>query len=81
MSVCKACGAPIIWIKLQSGKSMPCDAMPIHFQPYGGYLKLISDDGIVFNNCAACDESELVGYMSHFATCPAAGQFRKRGQS
>lgn len=26
MSKCKACGAEIVWITMESGKTMPCDA-------------------------------------------------------
>ena len=27
---CKACGAPIMWIRTRAGKSMPVDATPVH---------------------------------------------------
>jgi len=29
MSTCKACGAPIKWVKMESGKAMPVDIDPI----------------------------------------------------
>ncbi len=80
MARCKACGAPIIWIKLKTGKNMPCDAQPIHYSPScNGNLMLITPDGAVLGGGVARDDtSKFVGYTSHFATCPAANQFRRR---
>jgi len=64
--VCKGCGADIIWIKTQSGKSMPVDAKPI-----SGYPAPLLSTVLVH---------EMVKiHMSHFATCPKADKFRKRG--
>ena len=76
-SVCKACGAPIKWIKMASGKAMPVDAKPIPFRsdPKGG-LTLVEEDGRVVRGMMDI-ESDKYGYTSHFATCPMASQFRK----
>ena len=71
MAICKACGAELIFIKLPGGKAMPCNAQPIPFRNdlQRGALKLILPD---FD-----PSSDVFGYESHFATCPAAARFRK----
>ena len=63
-STCRGCGAPIVWIRTAAGKSMPCDAEPVLSADIGG-LAAFEPDG--------------VGHVSHFATCPAAEQFRRKG--
>lgn len=81
MGKCKSCGADIIWIKLKSGKVMPCDPQKIPFRVMvpgtKGSLTLVCPDGRV----ASGDydpTSDMYGYQSHFATCPAAREFRRR---
>ena len=54
---CKACGAPIHWIKMKSGRFMPTDREKQSFVTTDGEVKQ--------------------GYISHYATCPYADQFRK----
>ena len=84
MSKCKSCGAEIIWIKMKSGKSMPCNPRGIHYreQVHGDeecMLTLVTHDGnVVVGQACEENESELVGYVSHFATCPNANKHRKR---
>ena len=78
MSRCKSCGKEIIWIKMASGKSMPVDAEPISYKldMHNGNLTLITPDGRVVK--AFFDPgSDVVGYTSHFATCPNANAHRK----
>jgi len=77
ISRCKTCGKEIIWIKTTAGKNMPCDAGGILCRPdKQGDLTLVTRDGKTIR--AVKDEtSELVGYTSHFATCPAANGWRK----
>jgi hypothetical protein len=59
---CRGCGAPIYWVKLESGKCMPLDR--------GRQVRVgfISGRGFVAHG----------SYTSHFATCPAAKDFRKK---
>lgn len=77
MPKCKGCGAPIIWIRTPNGKAMPCDPQRI---PYRTNLKgkytLIDPAGRVCVGDLDLD-SDKYGYISHFATCPAANQLRK----
>jgi len=79
---CKACGAPIVWIKTLNGKSMPCDAVQIPYtEKRGGSLKIVTDDGRVISAKTPhwVSEADGVGRTPHWATCPQAGSFRKGG--
>ena len=78
MSVCKAYGAEIVWIKLKSGKSMPCDAQKIPYKMdwHHGKLNLITPEGKLVKGSLDIT-SDKYGYQSHFATCPMASKFRK----
>jgi len=82
MPKCKACGAPIIWIKLKSGKSMPCNPAPIHYSASLNpeRLNLVLPEGTVLEYGVKDPASSKYGYTSHFATCPAANQFRRHDQ-
>lgn len=78
---CKSCGAPIRWIKMASGKSMPVnpDQVVYWWRPGGAAGKVVTPNGEVLS----CDfDGELekatgVGYIPHWATCPNADQHRK----
>lgn len=77
---CRACGAEIIFIKTKAGKQMPCDPVPVPYWPRdGGSGRIVSMDGRV----VSCDldgprDKARFGRVSHFATCPAAGRFRRK---
>lgn len=80
ISKCRSCGARIIWIKMASGKMMPCDATPIRYRPnsISGELLLVTPDGKIARGDADPVSGERVGYQSHFATCPCAELHRRR---
>lgn len=80
MSKCKSCGAEIIWIKTASGKMMPCNPQKIRYRETvlnRGNVTLITPDGKIVTGTIT-PNSDRYGYESHFATCPAAANFRKR---
>lgn len=82
MSRCRSCNAEIKWIQMTTGKRMPVDAAPISYRiavpGSTGAKTLITPEGKVVS--AFFDPgSKLIGYVSHFATCPNANQHRKRG--
>ena len=79
MSKCRSCGAEIIWIELASGKYMPCDADKISYKQNFHFekLTLITPEGKVTRGDFD-PGSDLIGYTSHFATCPNANQHRRR---
>ena len=70
MNTCKSCGAEIVWVEMDSGKPMPCDAKPLTVVEV--YEVKGKKKGSVVNT----------GYhMSHFATCPNAEKHRRKGCS
>jgi len=77
MAVCKGCGKQILWTKMQSGRAMPCDPEFIHFSK-GGNEVFVTPDGYVIHGTRKAD-GDLVGYVSHFATCRQAQRFKERG--
>jgi hypothetical protein len=79
MARCKSCGAPIIWIRSfgGAGKPMPCDQMPLRYRPdANGGSVLVTGAGRVVRGVLDPD-SEMVGYTSHFATCPHSAEHRR----
>jgi hypothetical protein len=61
---CRSCGAYIVWLKTSTGKNMPVDA------------DSLDEAEIEHGERPVFDAKE--GHISHFATCPDAGKFRKR---
>lgn len=78
MAKCKGCGADIIWIKMPTGKAMPCDPEKVPYKNTfpAGELTLITPEGKIAKGELDLN-SETYGYVSHFATCPVANKFRK----
>lgn len=76
MAYCKGCGREIIWIK-----KMPCDPLPVaYWTSPQGRGKVVTTDGKVVR-CefrGNMQRASGIGYIAHWATCPAADQFRKR---
>lgn len=62
MPNCTSCGAPILFVTLPSGKSMPVDAR-------GSTLVRLSDD--------KTRGTMVHVHASHFSSCPNAAQHRK----
>lgn len=77
MPKCKGCGKPIVWI----GKH-PCDPDQIIYRAEKkGNLRVVTPNGEVMS-AVLSDNPETatgIGYISHFATCPQADRFRRRG--
>ena len=80
---CRACGAPIIFLKTAKGKTMPVDEGAVFFKahPDGKELFILGDGSTMRGNQVSDRaEGDQFGYISHFATCPNADDFRKRGK-
>lgn len=84
MTRCNSCQAPILWVRTQSGREMPVDREPssslgnIELGPAVDGPPTIA--GILSRDEASAyrersDAPPL--YVSHFATCPNAKQYRK----
>lgn len=77
MARCKACGAPIIWIQMKSGKLMPCNSEPIPYKENpSGKHQFVTGQGEVVT-ADIYPGSDKYGYVSHYATCPEADSFRR----
>jgi len=86
MSVCRGCGREIRWIRsTKTGKAMPVDAAAWPFIPGGGPDTFITGDGRTVRGHRPTGKeihdriATQMGYTPHWATCPAAGHFRKGG--
>lgn len=81
MPTCRACGAKIIFIKTSAGKSIPCNADPVtYWEKPKAKGKVVTPNGMVLSCKFEGDPQKAtgIGYVSHFATCPKAGEFRRK---
>lgn len=76
---CRGCGRDIAFIKTTKGKSMPVNPTSVYFIPAGGPNNYVMIDGSVKRGRepGIGEKETWIGYISHFATCPAAKDFRK----
>jgi hypothetical protein len=63
---CKGCGAEIVWAVTDGGRHIPLDAK--------AEKRFILVEGAIQPPAALLRDT----YVTHFATCPKAGEFRKR---
>ena len=74
MSKCKGCGADIEWIPTAAGKSMPVDPLLIKVtDDTHGKLNLVMSNGNTVSRASIGTQ----GYVSHWATCSKAKDFKK----
>lgn len=81
MAKCKSCGASIVWIGMQSGRSMPCNAEQVtYWKDAKGKDTVITPNGETVRANLSGDLATAtgIGYIPHWATCPQALNFRKR---
>lgn len=76
---CRSCGSAIRWVKMESGKYMPCDWTPVNYKPGGDGepVSLVTPDGKIVRGVQDWSSPEF-GYTSHFATCQNAAEHRRR---
>ena len=80
MAKCKSCNEEIIWIKMRSGKSMPCNADSIiYWKNPKGKATVITPNGETYRADLEgdLDKATGIGYIPHWATCPQAKNFRR----
>ena len=77
---CRGCGQEIAFIKTAKGKTMPVNPEAVYFIPAGGPNTYVMVDGSIQRGREPDTEDwgkpAQIGYISHFATCPAADSFR-----
>ncbi len=73
ISTCRGCGAPILWLISPKDKLTPIDPAPTA----RGNLRIDLDYGVwlMILNFGEVPPEER--YISHFATCPNAKEFRR----
>jgi hypothetical protein len=79
-SECRSCGALILWVEwAKSGKKMPIDVTPSDDGDVAvTYRK--AENKLIASKAAQLTDEELRGrnlYLSHFSTCPNAGEHRR----
>lgn len=65
MNTCRACPAPVRWVRTEAGRAMPLDPVPVpegNVQLVGGVAHVLHKDEV---------PQPGARYVSHFATCPA----------
>jgi hypothetical protein len=78
IAACRSCDAPIVWATSSGGKRMPVDALPV---PDGNVELTLQPGSWVGPVAAVLTAPSLFAKplrKAHFATCPAAEQWRKR---
>ena len=84
MNKCKGCGAAIHWIKTAGGgKPIPCNPEKVvYWRTLLGKERIVTPNGEILS-CTLEGDPETatgIGYVPHWATCPAAANFRKQGK-
>lgn len=77
---CSGCGARVIWIKTGAGKNMPCNPTLHNYKiDQTGKEKIVTQTGKVVTGVTGVDAqaADGFGYISHFATCKSANNFRR----
>ncbi len=78
---CRGCGAPVLWLKTESGKSMPVDPEKVmYWKVRGGKKRIVTPNG----ETVACElsgdlqDATGMGYVPHWSTCPKWKDFKKK---
>lgn len=71
------CSAQIRWVRTTAGELMPIDAEPV----LGGNVELIDDGTTAVVHGQPDLFADTPRYVSHFATCPNAKEFRRAPQA
>lgn len=79
-SKCRSCGARILFLTTKKGHKMPVDPTVTRYKRVeGGTERVVLDNGevVACTTDIPAEESDGIGYVSHFATCPNAKAHRK----
>lgn len=84
MGTCQKCKQRVIWVQMKSGKSMPCNPELVTYRvprEGKGPERIVTPNGEVVSAeivHGVPQDATGIGYISHFATCPAADMFRRK---
>ena len=81
LGYCKSCGKRILFIRMNSGKFMPVDELFVNYKlDSNGKDRIVTPMGEVITCVSGVNvkEADGYGYISHFATCDKAKEYRKR---
>lgn len=83
LTTCRGCGKEIAFIKTKAGKSMPVNPEAKYYVPDERGNAYVTIEGAVEKGREPerNDPETRIGYISHFATCPARDAFRKKTKS
>lgn len=81
MPFCRSCDAVVFWAKTEAGKSIPLDHAPtvsgnVVLSPVGGGARLARV--IAGEELQAWRSEGKTLYISHFATCPSAADWKSK---
>jgi hypothetical protein len=81
---CRACGAPMLWAQMPSGRLNPLDPDPVDaevgkgvvaYNPNTGHALPVNNANI--GDCPRWAARGASFHVSHFATCPERDRFRR----
>ena len=81
MIYCRSCHAPILFVTMKSGKSMPCDPalVPFWANPNAkGKVVMQTGEVVSCDFDGPIDEMTDVGYIPHWATCTDPNGHRRK---
>jgi len=82
MAKCRSCGAEIMWLRTENGKSMPCNEGLHYYNPNEGRTTYITTPGKVkTGRKLGYDEHSAgaeLGYTPHWSTCSNADKYRTK---
>lgn len=73
---CRSCGAAIVWTVTDAGKRMPVDVIPREWPTGRIVLRVLGS--VVQSSVARERPEEGNCYVSHYATCPQAANWRRK---
>ena len=78
-TLCRACGAKIMFLKTAAGKTAPVDEEAVFFRKGDGKDLFVLGDGTTVRGTRVAEmrDGDSFGYISHFATCTNPDFFRK----
>lgn len=83
LSTCKACGAPIIWIRTPKGAFMPADQGLVKYRENPrGKTFLVDDSGRLIHCDLEFDGIPTgMARIPHWATCTYSKQFKRKKEA